>query len=120
MKTLVQNDGIYAFNGKIDASNENREPSFIIDSIVDVEELKKSSFKEVHVQLSAATKNDDKMFELREFLFGTEGKCSLYLHIDSENNSYVIQCSPRFTVPSDDEFVTSLSDKYYVEKVWRN
>ena len=55
---------------------------------------------------------------LRDFLFGETGNCCVYLHIDLNNQTFVVKANSQLQVPSTEEFLTSLKDVPYVADAW--
>lgn len=116
LKDSVQNEKILAFKGKLDASRDT--PTFIVDSLEDPQSLQEHAIQEVHIQMEDNCKTEQQLFELKEFLFGVSGNCSIYLHIDTATESYTIKASSQLSAPSTQEFVQSLKQLQYVKDVW--
>lgn len=114
LKDKIQTEGVYAFKGKVDGSRET--PSFIVDEIEDPKVLQEKAIEEVHIQLDDDVKNEQQIFELKEFLFGNSGNCSIYFHIDTGTDTYIIKT--QITAPSSEEFLNSLKAMRSVKEVW--
>ena len=109
-------DGVYAFKGRIDVSRE--EPSFVVDSVEDINSLQVHVAKEVHIQLENQLRNELEIQELKNFLFGTSGNCLVYFHIDTAGGSFTVKANAQMTVPGDGEFLQKLKDIPFVKDVW--
>ena len=112
----VKNDQIYAFKGRLDASRE--EASFIVEGIEDPQALQNRAISEVHVQLDKDFNSELNIFNLKEFLFGTSGNCSLYFHIDTNQGTYIVKAGSQLTAPGTPEFMDSLRQMACVKEVW--
>ena len=117
LKDKLQNDTVYAFKGKIDLSREL--PAMLVDSIEDPQVLQEKSIEEVHIQIDGGIFREERqVFNLKEFLFGASGNCSVYFHIDTESDSYIVKASNQLTAPSSKEFVEDLKAIPLVKDVW--
>ncbi len=112
----LQNENVYAFKGKIDGTRET--PSFLVDEIEDPKVLEERAIEEIHIQLEYSAKDEQPFFELKEFLFGNSGNCSIYFHIDTGTDSYIIKAGSQMTAPSSEEFLNSLKALRAVREVW--
>ncbi len=56
--------------------------------------------------------------EIKEFLFGVQGNCVLYFHIDSEGKQYIVKADPQLRIPSDAATIQTLKDMSLVHDVW--
>ncbi len=117
LRSKVQQDGIYAFRGKVDGSRDR--PSFLVDSLEDPETLQARAIHELHIQLTPDCNEEQKITRLRDFLFGTSGTCAVYFHIDTGTTGpFIIKANPQMTVPSTPEFIKSLEAQPCVSEVW--
>ena len=116
MKDKLQSDSIYAFKGKIDSSRER--PSMLVDTIEDPKTLQEKAIEEVHIQLESNFASEQQIFSLKEYLFGAAGSCSVYFHIDTGRDNYIIKASNQLTAPSTKEFVSDLKSLPLVKDVW--
>lgn len=116
MKNLIQVEGVYAFKGKVDASRE--QPSFIVDEILDIEELRKKTISEVHIELENNSYINNGITELKDFLFGVEGFCLVYLHITENEKSYIIKANNQYKIPASEEILSSIKNLSCVKNVW--
>ncbi|MDD7697870.1 MAG: DNA polymerase III subunit alpha, partial [Spirochaetia bacterium] len=108
IRQQVHTDAVYAFKGKLDASNE--EPSVLVDSLEDISSLQINSIHEVHIQLDKNLKDEFEIQELKNFLFGTSGNCLVYFHIETAEGLFTIKANSQLTSPCNKEFLDALAD----------
>ena len=116
IRQQVHTDAVYAFKGKLDASNE--EPSVLVDSLEDISSLQINSIHEVHIQLDKNLKDEFEIQELKNFLFGTSGNCLVYFHIETAEGLFTIKANSQLTSPCNKEFLDALADIPFVKEVW--
>ena len=116
MKDKIENDKIYAFKGKIDSSRE--QPSMLVDSIEDPKTLQEKAIEEVHIQLDSSFADERQIFNLKEYLFGVSGTCSIYFHLDTEKDTYIVKASNQLQAPATKEFIEDLKAIPLVKDVW--
>ncbi|MGN0725644.1 MAG: DNA polymerase III subunit alpha [Treponema sp.] len=116
LRPQIHSGKIYGFKGKLDGSRGT--PSFLVDSLENLESLKTHSIHEVHIQLNFQDFSQEKIEHIRDFLFGVTGNCSVYFHIDTENGPYIIQANPQLSVPSTPGFIQELKDQNGIADVW--
>lgn len=116
MASVIKNEGVYAFKGKVDGSRDD--PSFMVDSLEDISTLQAHSIQEVHIQLDKGFTSDKQIFALKDFLFGSSGNCSVYFHIDTEQGPYTVKANAQLSAPSTKEFIQSLETIPFVKDVW--
>ena len=116
LKDKIENEMIVALKGKIDISRD--EPSFIVNSMEDPQILEERTSQEIHIRLNDLYEVENYFFNLKEFLFGTRGNCSVYFHIEANNKVYTIKANTQLSVPATDEFIKQLSDFPCVNEVW--
>ena len=75
----------------------------------------------VHVRVRRELADEPTLFELRDYLIETGGRCSLVLHLigDDGNGDWVIQASPQIAVSSEDSVLTTVRNYPCVEHVWK-
>ena len=118
LRNQISVDNVYAFKGKLDSSPNRPDASLLVDSLEDINQLKIHSIHELHIQMESNFKNELEIQKLRDFLFGTQGNCSVYFHIDTENGSFTVKANTQMSAPADSEFIESLRDIPYVKDVW--
>ena len=116
LKAQLSTGNVYAFKGKIDVTRET--PSFLVDSIENAEELETKSFTSVHLQVSPNFNSEQAIIELRDFLFGSTGNCSVYFHIDTGKNPFVVKANGQLTVNANPETMEKLKGFSFVQNVW--
>ena len=112
----IKEDGVYCFKGKVDGSRET--PSFLVDSIEPIEQLKQHSIKELHIELDNSFNSETDLNSIKEFLFAKTGSCYIYFHIDTQNGNYIVKANQQLTVQPDKELIQQLLDMPFVKDVW--
>ncbi len=116
IKDQIHEEGIYAFKGKVDGSRET--PSLLIDSLEDPKTLEEHSATSVHIQMENGFKSVKEINDIKDFLFGAQGNCYVYFHIDADGQQYVVKANSQMTAPSGEDFLHSLKDMPLVHDVW--
>ena len=116
MKIQLQDAEVYAFRGKVDGSRDT--PSLIVDSIEDVQQMETHSAQAVHIRLDTNFNSEPAIAQLKDFLFDKMGKCSVYFHIDTGNNPYVVKANDQISVSADEQTLKALKDINFVREVW--
>jgi DNA polymerase-3 subunit alpha len=116
LKPKLEDSGIYAFKGKVDASRDT--PSFIVDSMEAAEELEKHSIQSVHIMLNPEFNSESALFELKDFLFDKSGNCSVYFHIKIGNSPYIVKANSMISVTASEETIRALKEMSLVKEVW--
>lgn len=116
LKEKIEDSGIYAFRGKIDGSRET--PSMIIDALEDAEQLENHAAQSVHIMLDTSFNNEAGISQLKDFLFDKMGNCSVYFHIDTGNNPYIVKANEQIKISSSDEVLKALKEVNFVKDVW--
>ncbi|MBR4321061.1 OB-fold nucleic acid binding domain-containing protein, partial [Treponema sp.] len=116
MKDKIENDKVYAFRGKIDSSRET--PSMLVDSIEDPSVLQEKAIEEIHIQLDGNFSDERQIFSLKEYLFGVSGTCSVYFHIDTPTDTYIVKAANQLQAPATKEVLEDLKGIPLVKDVW--
>ena len=66
IKDKVQNEGIYAFKGKVDGSHDT--PAFLVESLEDPAELEKKSISRLHIQINGGFDSAKEITQMKETL----------------------------------------------------
>lgn len=103
--------------GTVDRSRDT--PSFLVDSFVNIEELTERAIKEVHIELDPLIQSDIQFQPLKDFIFGTEGSCDVFIHITIDDTVYQVKGSSQIKVPSTDDFIEQLTKQPGVLQVWK-
>ncbi len=115
---LMEVDRIIGLTGKIDTSKG--EPKFLVDTIVDPNELKQSGVTQIHVKLDKAICTNDNLNSLREAFLEHLGSCALLLHIYDEKSdtNAIIKASGQLNVAFSDDFIDILKRNPLISDVW--
>ncbi len=116
LQSSIENGGIYALRGKVDGSRE--EPSLIIDSIEDAKLLETHAATSVHIMLEPNFDSETALVQLKNFLFDKMGNCSVYFHIDTGKNPYVIKANDQISMSASEESLKELKEIALVKSVW--
>ena len=116
LKNQLQEGGIYAFKGKVDGSRD--EPSFLVDSLEDINTLKAKSIHEVHISVDNSFSSEQQISKLKNFLFGQTGSCSVYFHIETPFGPYIVKANSSLTVGGAQETVEKIKNLDFVKDVW--
>ena len=116
LKPKLEDGNVYALKGKVDGSRDT--PSLIVDSIENADELENHSIQAVHIMIDPNFDNEGVLSELKNFLFEKTGKCSVYFHIDTGNNPYVVKANSMITVDASEQTLNSLREINIVKQVW--
>ena len=116
MRGQLEDGNVYAFRGKVDGSRDT--PSLIVDSIEDVEQMETHAAQAVHIRLDSNFTSEVAISQLKDFLFDKMGKCSVYFHIDTGNNPYVVKANDQISVSADAQTLKALKDINFVREVW--
>ncbi len=116
LKLQIEDAGIYAFKGKIDTSRDT--PSFIVDSIEDAQQLENHAAQSVHIKLNPNFNSEASIMKLKDFLFDKTGNCSVYFHIDTGKNPYIVKANEQIQMTASPEALKELKDIDFVKEVW--
>ena len=116
--SMITPDAVVAINGKIDKSRDI--PSFNVDEVLNPMELQEKSISEVHIKLKPNMTSEKEIRKLQDFIFGLEGNCSVYFHIDIAGKDYILKSSSSVKISSKDETIEELSSIPCIMEVWKN
>ena len=116
LKPKLQTGSVYAFKGKVDTYKDS--VSFAVDSIEEAKELENHSAQNVNIQLEPLFRNAAEIEKIKDFLFDEKGNCSVYFHIDTGKNPFVVKVNNQLTITSDPEVLEELRKYDYVKDVW--
>ncbi len=109
-------ENVYCFKGKVDGSREV--PGFLVDSLEDPDSLEQKAISSVHIQLSGEFSNAEQISELKDFLFGSQGNCSVYFHIELRGTSYVVKANSQLKILPSADNIQKIKDMMIVSDVW--
>ena len=112
----IKEDNVYCFKGKVDGSRET--PSFIVDSIEPIDQLKQHSIKELHIELDSSFNSEADLSKIKEFLFAKNGNCYIYFHIDTPSGNYIVKANQQLTIQPNKELILEILDMPHVKDVW--
>ncbi|MDL2229390.1 DNA polymerase III subunit alpha [Treponema sp. OttesenSCG-928-L16] len=117
-RDLLMVDGIFAFKGKIDRSRDR--PSFLVNSLLDMEELAEKSYREIHIRLdNGIANNEENLYPLRDYLYENSGPCSVFIHVPVSGGEQVVRTAVQIGAGADQASIESLSLCAGVSEVWR-
>lgn len=116
MRNTLEVGGVYAIKGNVDVSRET--PSFIVDSIVDIQTLEQQAISSIHIEIDSNFQSEDAISELKNFIFAKEGGCSVYFHIEANNEFFVIKANDQLKMSAIREDLNSLREIPFVKDVW--
>lgn len=93
-------------------------PSFTVDSIEDISSLQKKSITTMHIQLAQGFNSIKEIAPLRDFLFGENGNCHVFFHLDIAGKTYIVKANAQLTVPNSNELAEQLKEYPKVKDVW--
>jgi hypothetical protein len=100
--------------------NSRRSPSLKLQSLLDPETLKKSSWRELHIQLGKGKIEEHGLLALRDAVYSLHGQCKIIFHVPLSTGSEVsIEASPHTTCSASDNEISALKQLSVVEEVWR-
>ncbi|MBO4404929.1 MAG: DNA polymerase III subunit alpha [Treponema sp.] len=120
LSSKIEDGKVYAFKGKADlrSGEESESASFLVDSMEDINTLKEKSITEVHIKLNPSFSEVEDIAEIKEFLFGSQGNCSVYFHMTVGDSSYTIKANPQLKAPSSEEFLEQLKELSNIQDAW--
>ena len=116
LRNQLEDGGIYAFKGKVDASRDT--PSLIVDSIEDAKLLENRSIESVHILVGANFNNETQISDLKNILFDERGNCSVYFHVDTGKNPFVIKANDQLHINADQATIEKIKSVSFVKDVW--
>ncbi len=112
----IHDGEVYALRGKVDGSRET--PSFLVDAVEDPQSLETHAAQSVHINVDPTFNGEQGLMQLKDFLFDKMGNCSVYFHIDTGKNPFVIKANSQITISSAPEVLKELRGIPYVKEVW--
>ncbi|MBR7063556.1 MAG: DNA polymerase III subunit alpha, partial [Treponema sp.] len=114
---LIKDNEVFALYGKIGQSKEG-EPSFIVDSVADMNDLKTRSITEIHIEVASVPKSDKDITKLKDIVFENEGNCSIFFHLNTTNGPYIIKGGRQFVVKADKYVIDEIRELDFVKDAW--
>ncbi|HPS45390.1 MAG TPA: hypothetical protein PK542_12980, partial [Treponemataceae bacterium] len=94
-------------------------PSFLVDSLVNPDELQAKSIREVHIKIEQQAASETRLSPLRDLLFESSGSCSVYLHLDTPGKQYVVKAANQIQVSANDDFMERVTEMPGVVQAWK-
>jgi len=111
-------DAIVALRGKVDMSRER--PSFLVDDLVDIDNLAEKAYREVHIRLqSEAADHEEGLYPLRDYLFENSGSCSVFIHIPVAGGESVVRTATQISSSAEGWALEAIGMCAGVAEVWR-
>ena len=116
VRDRIQEEGVYAFKGRVDGFRDT--PAFLVNSMEDPQNLQEQSITSLHIQMNSGFKSAKEINVIKDFLFGEQGGCSVYFHIEAGGKSYTVKGTSMLTAPHTQSFEQKLKDMPFVQEVW--
>jgi len=116
MRDKIENNGIYAFKGKVDGTRDT--PSFLVDSLEDAKKLENMSKSSVHIRLDEKFSSSQHLLPIRDFLFDNMGDCSVYFHVGVNKIPYIVKSEAQLKVAYSEKLIKDLEEYPHVLEVW--
>jgi DNA polymerase-3 subunit alpha len=117
MKNEVANDKVLAFRGSID-KNQNGEPSFHPEELLDLEHLPEKTWREMHIRLDDSN-SEKTLLELREKMLGYRGGSTVFFHWKTHGVEHSARAAIPLNMLSTEAAVDALKSCAGVEEIWR-
>ncbi|MBP5444090.1 MAG: DNA polymerase III subunit alpha [Treponema sp.] len=118
LKPIMKDGTVCALKGRVDYNLQRDSVSFVVDSVEDPHVLEEKAISAVHIQLGGEFNSVGEINPLRDFLFGAEGNCLVYFHIEADGAPYVVKANDQIKVGADSASVQALKDLPMVRDVW--
>jgi DNA polymerase-3 subunit alpha len=113
-------DKVVALRGKLKVDPGRDRPSFLVDSLLDLDNMADSSYQEVHIRLNEnAAVREEALYPLRDFLTESSGSCAVYIHVPIPEGETIIRAAPRISVTADSACLDALVRCDGVADAWR-
>ncbi len=111
---------IVGLQGKLDNDKDKERASFLVDAVVDPDELAEKSFRELHIQLeNDAAESEETLQPLRDFIFDQSGPCAILLHITDVGTDHIIRVASQIGIKADESVLEYIKSFPGVKEVWR-
>jgi DNA polymerase-3 subunit alpha len=117
----IENDKILILKGKIDYQKDKDKYSFIVDSIINKQDIDNEiPTDEIHVRLNkTAADTDENLFSLRDYLAENSGSCSMFIHVPITNGERMIRIHSGINFGGNVNVIDELKNNKCVAEVWR-
>ncbi len=111
-------DQVVALKGKMDMSRDR--PSFLVDTLLNMEDLSERSWREMHIRLNAGcAEREENLYPLRDCLGDMSGPCSVYFHIPTSSGEGIVRAAAQVSTGSDPMAMEMIGACPGVAEVWR-
>ena len=117
-RSNLADDMVVALSGKVDKGRGDT-PSFLVDEILDMDNLKLKTNWDLHIKIDSTLKDEQQIYGLRDYLFGSSGNSCVYFHIDTPTGHQIIKANPMMKVSCSDYFIHELEMQPMVSQVWK-
>jgi DNA polymerase-3 subunit alpha len=118
VRDVLAVDSVVALRGKVD--NGREKPSFLVDALVDIDQLAEKSYREIHVRLTAdAAENEETLYPLRDFLFENSGSCGVFFHVPVGPSEAVVKAANQITASPDAWVLEAIGMCAGVAEAWK-
>ena len=77
-----------------------------------------SKIQAVHLTLDNNFSSAEAISQLRDFLFEKRGNCSVYFHIDTGNNPFIVKANNQLGISAEPNVLNELRDISFVKDLW--
>lgn len=117
-RSNLADDMVVALSGKVDKGRGDT-PAFLVDEILDMGNLKLKTNWDLHIKIDSTLKDEQQIYGLRDYLFGSSGNSCVYFHIDTPTGHQIIKANPMMKVSCSDYFIHELEMQPMVSQVWK-
>jgi len=127
----VRADGIYGFKGKFESRQDKL--SFLLESVVDPQELEPEAIREAHVALVKDLCTSNALRSIMDTCITYKGACRLLLHVvedlqdieetaegsvPASHSEAVVRAGREFSVGYSGEFISAMKEHPAVSDIW--
>ncbi|MDR0323121.1 MAG: DNA polymerase III subunit alpha, partial [Treponema sp.] len=117
----VENDKVFIMKGKIDYQKDKDRYTFIVENIIDKENIDTIVLpEELHVRLTEdAADSDENLLPFRDFLAENPGSCSLFIHIPVSDGEKTVRIFSGINISGNINIINEFKNHKCVAEVWR-
>lgn len=116
----IEEDKVVGIKGKLDfGRGDEPDPQIIVNECQIPEEMGEQIPKEIHIRLESNLE-ENQLYELRNFMIGNSGECSVFLHLKKHNapGETVIKANPNASINSRSHTIDSLKQMHIIQDAW--
>jgi DNA polymerase-3 subunit alpha len=120
-QNLIAPDKVFILKGKIDYQKDKDKHSFLVESIVDKNDVDTVLLpEEIHVRLNTgAADSEENLFPLRDYLAENSGSCSMFIHVPFPGGEKTVRIFSGIDISGNAGVVDELRNNRCVAEVWR-